>query len=134
MNIEVTEKESEPVDTEPVVIAPVDTEPVVTEPVVTEPVDTEPVVIAPVVTEPVVNEPVVNEPVVTPEEEQASSSNGDTKRPLLVDIPIDNESTALNLLVGFLSVAQRRGSFSFKESAKIGECIDCFTMNNTNKN
>jgi len=61
---------------------------------------------------------------VPPEEEQASKTNEERK--LLVDIPIDNESTALNLLVGFLNVAQRRGSFNFKESAKIGECNEMF--------
>jgi len=64
--------------------------------------------------------------VVPPEEEQASAPDGGENRPLLVDIPVDNENTALNLLVGFLNVAQRRGTFNFKESAKIGECIEMF--------
>ena len=66
----------------------------------------------------------VTDTVVPPEEEQASGA--ETNRPLLVDIPVDNENTALNLLVGFLNVAQRRGTFNFKESAKIGECIEMF--------
>ena len=61
---------------------------------------------------------------VPPEEEQASGTG--ENRPLLVDLPIDNETTALNVLVGFLNVAQRRGTFNFRESAKIGQCIEMF--------
>ena len=44
----------------------------------------------------------------------------------LVDIPIRDENTALNVMVSFLSLAQKRGSFSFDESAKIWECIKVF--------
>lgn len=75
--------------------------------------------------EPSVDTPVTDTPVtIPPEEEQASATVAN--RPLLVDIPVDNESTALNVLVGFLNVAQRRGTFNFRESAKIGECIEMF--------
>jgi glutathione synthase/RimK-type ligase-like ATP-grasp enzyme len=41
----------------------------------------------------------------------------------LVDIPITDENTALNVMVGFLQVAHRRGVFTINESAKIWECI-----------
>jgi hypothetical protein len=44
----------------------------------------------------------------------------------LVDVPIRDENTALNIMVSFLSLAQKRGSFSFDESAKIWECIKMF--------
>ena len=44
----------------------------------------------------------------------------------LVDIPIKDENTALNVMVSFLSLAQKRGIFSFDESAKIWECIKIF--------
>ena len=44
----------------------------------------------------------------------------------LVDIPIRDENTALNVMVSFLSLAQKRGAFSFDESAKIWECIKMF--------
>jgi hypothetical protein len=44
----------------------------------------------------------------------------------LVDIPIKDENTALNVMVSFLSLAQKRGFFSFDESAKIWECIKMF--------
>jgi hypothetical protein len=57
-----------------------------------------------------------NNPPVTPQ-------NNEVK---LVDIPIRDENTALNVMVSFLSLAQKRGSFSFDESAKIWECIKMF--------
>jgi hypothetical protein len=44
----------------------------------------------------------------------------------LVDIPVKDEHTALNLMVSFLSIAQKRGAFTFDESAKIWECIRVF--------
>lgn len=44
----------------------------------------------------------------------------------LVDIPIRNENDALNLLVSFINLAQRRGCFNLDESAKIWECIKMF--------
>jgi hypothetical protein len=44
----------------------------------------------------------------------------------LVDVPIKDENVALNMMVSFLSLAQKRGSFTFDESAKIWECIRMF--------
>jgi|LauGreSBDMM110SN_4_FD.fasta_scaffold234168_1 hypothetical protein len=44
----------------------------------------------------------------------------------LVDIEIRNENDALNLMVHFLSLAQKRGAFALNESAKIWDCIKTF--------
>lgn len=44
----------------------------------------------------------------------------------LVDIQVNDENTALNVMVSFLGLAQKRGSFTFDESAKIWECIQIF--------
>jgi hypothetical protein len=44
----------------------------------------------------------------------------------LVDIEIKDPNTALNIMVSFLALAQKRGSFTFDESAKIWECIKTF--------
>jgi len=44
----------------------------------------------------------------------------------LVDIPINDENTALNVMVGFLNIAHKRGIFTIDESAKIWECISKF--------
>ena len=46
----------------------------------------------------------------------------------LVDVPVSNENTALNLMVSFLSLAQKRGTFSLDESAKIWECVQKFQV------
>lgn len=48
----------------------------------------------------------------------------------LLSIPVSDENIALNLLVSFLNLAQRRGVFSLDESAKIWECISKFQKNN----
>ena len=56
-----------------------------------------------------------------------SSENTSSEKPIrLVDIDITSENIALNVLIGFLSVAQKRGTFLFDESAKISECIKVF--------
>ncbi len=44
----------------------------------------------------------------------------------LVDIPITDENTALNVMVSFLNLAHKRGSFTIDESAKIWDCIKMF--------
>lgn len=44
----------------------------------------------------------------------------------LIDIPITDENISLNVIVSFLNVAQKRGTFSIAESAKIFECIQKF--------
>jgi hypothetical protein len=48
----------------------------------------------------------------------------------LVDIPIVDEITALNVMVAFLSFAHKKGAFSIDESAKIWECICKFQRPN----
>ena len=42
--------------------------------------------------------------------------------PRLVDVEVHSENQALNLLVSFLGLAQRRGAFGLDEAAKIFEC------------
>jgi glutathione synthase/RimK-type ligase-like ATP-grasp enzyme len=44
----------------------------------------------------------------------------------LTDVQIVDENTALNVMVSFLNLAQKRGTFSIDESAKIWECIQKF--------
>jgi len=44
----------------------------------------------------------------------------------LVDVVVVDENVALNMLVSFLSLAQRRGAFGMDESAKIWECVQKF--------
>jgi len=58
----------------------------------------------------------------------ASSQSPDYKSTQLSGIEITNEAVALNVMVSFLNVAQKRGAFSIDESAKIWECIQKFIV------
>jgi len=55
---------------------------------------------------------------------------GDLKNNLM-NMEVTNETVALNMLVSFLNLAQRRGVFSIDESAKIWECINKFQKNSS---
>ena len=44
----------------------------------------------------------------------------------LLKLAVSNENQALNGLVAFLNVAQRRGVFTIPEASKINECIQMF--------
>lgn len=45
------------------------------------------------------------------------------------DVEIKDESTALNVIVTFINLAQKRGAFNIQESAKIWDCIKLFQAN-----
>ncbi len=73
------------------------------------------------------------EQVVQQEETVQETVQAQTKPPTLADqvrallsAEIENQNVALNVLIGFLGVAQRRGVFAIDESAKIFECIKSF--------
>jgi hypothetical protein len=44
----------------------------------------------------------------------------------LIDVVVTDENVALNVMVSFLSLAQRRGAFGIDEAAKIWECVQKF--------
>ena len=44
----------------------------------------------------------------------------------LVDVPINDQNTALNVLIGFAQIAQQKGVYNFEQSHKIWECIQKF--------
>ena len=54
--------------------------------------------------------------------------NGEKKQTRLVDVPVTNQNDALQLIVTFLNLAQKRGAFNFDESAKIWECVKQFQV------
>ena len=60
------------------------------------------------------------------EQEAVVAEKKETK---LTDVEIVNENVALNVIVSFLNLAQRRGVFSIDESAKIWECVKKFQKN-----
>ena len=63
------------------------------------------------------------------ESTQSSSQNPKGEQApelVLTEHPVNSENDALNVLIGFLAVAQKRGAFGINESAKIWECIKVF--------
>lgn len=60
------------------------------------------------------------------EQENAVAEKKEIK---LTDVEVTNENVALNVIVSFLNLAQRRGTFSIDESAKIWECVKKFQKN-----
>ena len=60
---------------------------------------------------------------------EQESTVTEKKEVKLIDIEIINENVALNVIVSFLNLAQRRGVFSIDESAKIWECVKKFQKN-----
>ena len=53
-------------------------------------------------------------------------STGEKKQVRLVDVPVNTQQDALQLIVTFLNLAQKRGAFTLDESAKLWECIKTF--------
>ena len=45
---------------------------------------------------------------------------------MLVNMEINNQNDALNCIIGYIGLAQRRGVFALDESAKLFECIKLF--------
>jgi hypothetical protein len=72
------------------------------------------------ITTDVVEEILVENPVETPVEEP------EKKTIILTDVEVNNSNMAFNVIVSFLTVAQKRGTFSINESAKIWECLKFF--------
>ena len=66
---------------------------------------------------PVVPVPVAPVPVPMQDQQQQMK---------LTDVEVKDEFVALNLLVSFISLAQKRGTYTLDESAKIWECIKKF--------
>jgi len=45
---------------------------------------------------------------------------------MLVNMEINNQNDALNCIIGYIGLAQRRGVFALDESSKLFECIKLF--------
>jgi hypothetical protein len=56
-------------------------------------------------------------------------NNAKTPEINILEIPVTDENTALNIMVQFLTLGQRRGAYSISEAAKIFECLQIFTKN-----
>ena len=65
--------------------------------------------------------------------DQVKSTESPPKQVKITEVEITDENTSLNVLVGFLEIAHKKGAFSFEESAKIWECIRVFQQKTTGK-
>jgi hypothetical protein len=59
-------------------------------------------------------------------EQQPEQQPQQPQQPDLSKLVIADENTALNVMVSFLHMAQKRGAFNIEESAKAWECIQMF--------
>ena len=62
----------------------------------------------------------------TPKEEVVEEKKPQKQQVSLLQIPITTENDALNMLVAFLQVAQKRGAFTLEEAGKIMESVNRF--------
>jgi len=58
--------------------------------------------------------------------QQETQTSSQQPQPDISSIVIHDENTALNVMVSFLNLAQKRGAFNMQESAKLWECIQTF--------
>lgn len=61
-----------------------------------------------------------------PEKNEEDAPAVENKEVRIVDLPVNNDNDALNLLVAFLGLAQKRGAFNLEEAGKIWECVKHF--------
>ena len=68
------------------------------------------------------------EEVTTPQQPTQEHQQPQQQQPQvkLADLKVNTENDALNYMVGFLELAQRRGVFTLEEAAKINECVAKF--------
>lgn len=58
--------------------------------------------------------------------EQPATPTPPPALPKLTEVEIKDENIALNVLISFVDLAQKRGAYSLDEAAKIWECIQKF--------
>jgi|DEB19_MinimDraft_2_1074335.scaffolds.fasta_scaffold00204_8 hypothetical protein len=71
--------------------------------------------------------PATVEPTPPPSTDEPTPTPPPSSEVPLVSVPIINDNTALNVLVAFVGIAQKRGAFNIQEAAKIWECIQQFS-------
>jgi len=62
----------------------------------------------------------------TVEQSKSVQEQEQSKAPPLTSINIADENIALNVMVSFLHLAQKRGAFNIQESAKVWDCVKLF--------
>jgi len=59
-------------------------------------------------------------------QENSTNETKETQEVPLSSIEVNDANMALNVLVSFINLANKRGAFNVQESAKIWECIQQF--------
>lgn len=67
-----------------------------------------------------------SENITTDVVEETPVEDSEKKPIVLTEVEVNNSNMAFNVIVSFLTVAQKRGTFSINESAKIWECLKFF--------
>ena len=61
------------------------------------------------------------------EQQQATQQQQQQQQEVkLTEVDVNSENVALNVMVGLLNLAQRRGAYNMEESAKAWECVKMF--------
>jgi len=60
------------------------------------------------------------------QQSQQPQQSQQSQQPNITNIEIKDENVALNVMVSFLHLAQKRGAFNLQESAKVWECVKLF--------
>lgn len=69
----------------------------------------------------------VEKPTPTQQAQSAQQTqSAQQAQPDITSVEVRDENTALNLMVSFLHLAQKRGAFNLQESAKVWECVKMF--------
>ena len=72
------------------------------------------------------NKVVGGDPTVESEDASSQQQTEQQQQVSLMNVPVNSETDALNLMAGFLQVAQRRGAYTLAEAGKIMEAINKF--------
>ena len=72
------------------------------------------------------NKVVGGDPTVGESEDASSQQTEQQQQVSLMNVPVNTETDALNVMAGFLQVAQRRGAYTLAEAGKIMEAINKF--------
>ena len=68
----------------------------------------------------------IEKPQPQQDSQSQSQSQSQPTQPSITEVNITDENTALNVMVSFLHLAQKRGAFNLQESAKVWECVKLF--------
>ena len=72
------------------------------------------------------NKVVGGDPTVESQDASSQQQTEQQQQVSLMNVPVNTETDALNVMAGFLQVAQRRGAYTLAEAGKIMEAINKF--------